>query len=261
MVLYADLSSQLNSLLKLYGTAKKVDLGYMHQFGWFKTDQTQLIPGTSGSAGTYVKIGAVVTPLSNLSIEPIVELTNREDITEKTTEITGIVTYNPTKQVNLKGTVYNENVNGTNSTSITGEVTLKPVKNTSIYGKLHQPLEDKTGYYANIILTPLNNMTLYSSISGGFVYDDTYNTLVYNPNVSFIFIKGDYKLARDVTLTGLYQNFKNNTEEHNTYYLALNFNNATLYYGKAPLNSDAVITEGIPVDFAKQIGAKISFDF
>ncbi|MFN3699254.1 MAG: hypothetical protein ACK4SU_03550, partial [Dictyoglomus sp.] len=124
MVLYADLSSQLTPVIKLYGTAKKVDLGYMHQFNWFKTDQTQLIPGVSGSAGTYLKVGGVITPVSNLSIEPILELINREDITEKTTNVTGIITYNLSKNVTLKGTIRNSTVNGTSSTDAKVEATL-----------------------------------------------------------------------------------------------------------------------------------------
>ncbi|PMQ01161.1 MAG: hypothetical protein CBR30_07305 [Dictyoglomus sp. NZ13-RE01] len=246
MVLYADLSSQVTPMVKVYGTAKKVDLGYMHQFNWFKTDQTQLIPGTSGSAGTYLKVGAVVTPLSNLSVEPIVELINREDTTEKTTKLTGIVTFNPTKQVSLKGTLVNSKVNDNEpSTNITGEVTVTPASNVTLYGKVYYPFGGKPSLYGNATVTPLTNLTLYGAVSADL-----------SGSTTWVFLKPSYKLAKDVTLTGIYQLKKiGDTETHTTYYADLTFNNATIYFGSAPSE------EGATQDFVKQIGARISFDF
>jgi len=250
-VFFADFSSQINSMIRVYGTAKKVDFGYINQFDWFKTDQTQLIPGTSKSAGTYLKLGAFFTPLSNLSIEPIVELTSREDITEKTTKLTGIVTYNPTKQISLKGTLVNSTVNNTNSTSITGEVTVTPSSILTVYGKVYYPLNSKyqlnskLSIYGNTTITPLTDLTFYGALSSDL-----------NSNTTWIYIKPSYKLSKDVTLTGIYQYKKiGETETHTTYYVSLSFNNATLYFGNAPSE------EGATSDFVKQIGAKISFDF
>lgn len=128
MVLYGDFSTQLTPVIKLYGVGKKVDKGYINQFDWFKTDQTQLIPGTSRSYGTYFKLGSVITPISNLSFEPIVELINREDISQKTTNLTGIVTYVVSKNLTVKGTVNNSTVDSTNSTNVTLEATFCTIK-------------------------------------------------------------------------------------------------------------------------------------
>lgn len=140
MVLYGDFSTQLTPVVKIYGTAKKVDGGYIHQFNWFKTDQTQLIPGEDGSYGTYFKFGSVITPLSNLSFEPIVELINRENINQKTTNLKGIVTYVVNKNLTVKGTVANSTVDSNSSTNITLETTFTPLKDLSIYGKVYQPI-------------------------------------------------------------------------------------------------------------------------
>jgi hypothetical protein len=245
LVLFADFTSQINPMIKIYGTAKKVDLGYIHQFNWFKTDQTQLIPGTSESAGTYLKLGTVITPLSNLSIEPIIELTNREDITEKTTKLTGIVTYNPIKQVSLKGTLVNTNVNDTNSTSITGEVTVTPSSLLTVYGKVYYPFNNKPSIYGNTTINPITELTFYGALSSDL-----------SSNTTWIYLKPSYKLSKDVTLSGIYQYKKiGDTETHTTYYVSLGFNNATLYFGNAPSE------EGATCDFVKQIGARISFDF
>lgn len=245
MVLYGDFATQLTPVVKLYGTAKKVDKGYINQFNWFKTDQTQLIPGTSGSAGIYLKAGAVVTPFSNLSLEPIVELINREDITERTTKLTGIVTFNPTNQVSLKGTLKNSTVNGTTSTSITGEVTVTPTSNVKVYGKVYYPFGEKISLYGNSTITSLPGLTLYGAISSDL-----------NSNTTWIYVKPSYSLTKDLTLTGIYQLKKvGDTETHTTYYLALGLQNATIYFGAAPSE------EGATQDFVKQIGARISFDF
>ncbi|MGB9856994.1 MAG: hypothetical protein ACPLKX_02480 [Dictyoglomaceae bacterium] len=245
MVLYGDFSSQLTPVIKLYGTVKKVDKGYINQFNWFKTDQTQLIPGVSSSAGTYFKVGSVVTPLSNLSVEPILELINREDITEKTTKITGIITFNPIKQVSLKGTVVNTTVNNNTTTSLTGEITVTPTSNLTVYGKVYYPFNGKPSLYGNTTITPLSNLTFYGAISSDL-----------SSNITWIYLKPSYKLVKDVTLTGIYQYKKvGDTQTHTTYYASLSFNNATLYFGSAPSE------EGADQDFVKQIGAKISFDF
>lgn len=244
LVLYADLSSQLTPVLKLYGTIKKVDLGYIHQFNWFKTDQTQLIPGTSGSAGTYLKVGALVTPLSNLSIEPILEVINREDITEKTTNITGIITYNVSNNMTLKGTVQNSTVNSTNSTNVTLESTLKPIENLNVYGKVSYPFGNKPSLYGNINYN-IANISLYGALSTDL-----------ETNTTYVYLKPSYKIVKDVTLNGILQWKKiGDTETHTTYYVDMQFNNATLYFGSAPSQ------EGETQDFIKQIGAKISFDF
>ncbi len=241
MVLYGDFSTQLTPVIKLYGTGKKVDRGYINQFNWFKTDQTQLIPGTSGSYGTYFKLGSVITPISNLSFEPIVELINREDISQKTTNLSGIVTYVVSKNLTIKGTINNSTVDSTNSTNVTLEATFVPLKDLSLYGKVYQPINGgETEVYGNLS-TKYNNLNVYLAAK-------------YSPNTSYLFANAVYNVTKSVNLRTMYQLFKDNTTTHNTYYLAFELPNASLYFGNAP-------TEGIPADFVKQIGAKISFDF
>ncbi|MGB9787960.1 MAG: hypothetical protein ACPLVD_03945 [Dictyoglomus turgidum] len=240
MVLYGDFSTQLTPVIKLYGIGKKVDKGYINQFDWFKTDQTQLIPGTSKSYGTYFKLGSVIAPISNLSFEPIVELINREDISQKTTNLTGIVTYIVSKNLTIKGTVNNSTVDSTNSTNVTLEATFVPLKDLSVYGKLYQPIGGNTELYGNLS-TIYNNLSIY--LAGN-----------YTTNKSYLFLNAAYDLAKNLKLRGISQLFNDNGTKHNTYYLALELPNASLYFGNAP-------EEGTPADFVKQIGAKISFDF
>lgn len=241
MVLYGDFSTQLTPVVKIYGTAKKVDGGYIHQFNWFKTDQTQLIPGEDGSYGTYFKFGSVITPLSNLSFEPIVELINRENINQKTTNLKGIVTYVVNKNLTVKGTVANSTVDSNSSTNITLETTFVPLQNLSIYGKLYQPIGGNTEIYGNLSTT-FNKLNVY--LAGD-----------YSASKSYLYLNALYNLAKNVNLRAISQLLKDSSTTHNTYYLALELNNASLYFGNAPSE------EGSVTDFVKQIGAKISFDF
>ncbi|MFN3699104.1 MAG: hypothetical protein ACK4SU_02790, partial [Dictyoglomus sp.] len=159
-----------------------------------------------------------------------------------TTNVTGIITYNLSKNVTLKGTIRNSTVNGTSSTDAKVEATLTPIDKLTIYGKIYQPFNGgKTELYANLSSTYINNLNLY--------------TAIYYGNGSYLYLNTLYNLYKNLNLRGIYQLLNDGSTTHSTYYLALELNNASLYFGKAP---DA---EGTSTDFVKQIGAKISFDF
>jgi len=143
--------------------------------------------------------------------------------------------------------VANSTVDSNSSTNITLETTFVPLQNLSIYGKLYQPIGGNTEIYGNLSTT-FNKLNVY--LAGD-----------YSASKSYLYLNALYNLAKNVNLRAISQLLKDSSTTHNTYYLALELNNASLYFGNAPLNSDGVITEGIPTDFVKQIGAKISFDF